>query len=212
SIGGLRNLSLDGRNLYAATPFNALRLETNQIRANILGSEHPVDFWIGYSDFPGLYFNNDFFKELIFHAILSEAERPLYFNPFYEYLHSVTGQPSSVEYPLDRILNATLAELDSFAGYADRRTKVAQLQGWGSDYLLSCAIANGGWRICRFTAPNSISPATIGQNGTVLTVQSDAIQLLFPRGVAVTTRLSQHGVWIKQPPGAPLYTFIRRAA
>jgi hypothetical protein len=145
---GIENLRLDGINRYEATPFNALRYELNSAKASILsGLGAGVSPWVAFRSFGlnprHLFTDNDMQQELLVHLRLLGVDSLLYWNPKFGYVTPALDED-------DRIFSATTQEVARLVGFADLRSKVIGLTGWGDDAIVSCATA-AGREVCRVT-------------------------------------------------------------
>lgn len=88
-IGQLANVNLDGKQPFAATPYNGLLLSVNGIRAMRRSSDMPLQPWVAWArykgDGPGLppatCGETPYYNELLYHLGLSGVDGFLFWNP-----------------------------------------------------------------------------------------------------------------------------------
>ncbi len=191
---------LDGVNLYAATPFNALRYDLNIMRSNILSAVgQGVSPWVSFRSFGHLFRNNDFYQELIMHLQLSGAEQLLLWNP------GANHTPVSTDADEQLVERAT-AETEHLAGFEDRQVGFSGLIPWGDEYVMTCMVAQAR-NICRFTPkPEYGAPEQLlQQTAAGVTVRLGQQTLNFPGAVVYheAAPASPLGVWLVSPIAQP---------
>ncbi|HKJ46727.1 MAG TPA: hypothetical protein VJ991_12930 [Balneolales bacterium] len=198
-FGSVRNKKLDGQNLYTNTPFNSFRLDVNMMRAMKLASSNPVSPWIGPRSYGSADYspisNNDYYQEMVLHVLLTGPKHVLFFN-----------DPEFAKTGDNKILDETIKEFDSIAGYKDKKTLVNKEAWWGDDYVLTGMDA-GGNKVWRFTPDLDLSSnasSTIVQKSGPVIVQTAKTKITFPQGSIYTpsNSVSTKGIWITQPDGA----------
>lgn len=203
--GTIRQLawrSLDGRNPYAATPFNAFRLEANRMRAMILSSPIPVQPWIAHKQFAeSLSGKTDLYQELIFHIGLCRPECFLLWNPLAPKMPNANpahyGSASQ-----DQLVSDCLKQLDELlAGPAPRDSLVKGLIPWGDPFVLTGRLAGDRsvWRLTR--DPDSAETPIVEEVEDGVRFRFGAYSGHIPGGKIIkpSKTLSTLGWWIEAP-------------
>jgi hypothetical protein len=196
SLGQIVDQGVPGLVPYPKTVFNALKYDINLVRsAKLLGSE-PIAPWIPWRSFTegpsNLYFNNDYYQEMLYHALLTGVDQVLLWNPY----------ASQSE---DKLVSDILSEFDNLTG-SSRTTTITNLVPWNADYILS-GMRSGEYTMWRFSSAVPITSAAISTSNTQVTVRSLTKQITFSNAFIYTPsqNLGPQGVWIIQK-GSPQFT------
>mgnify|MGYP001620159119 FL=1 len=128
--------------------------------------------------------NTSYYDELILHVLLSGADDLLYYN----------GPGTDVI-----ILDNVIEEFNTIAGFADRKSLVNNLVGWGDNYVLT-GMQSGGRNIYRFTPNEAANFRVVGDKKGV-TFISGNIKVFIKEGKIFEpkNKVSSVGYWIVQP-------------
>jgi hypothetical protein len=205
SLGQIESRSLDGKNPYAKTPFNAFRYHANAMRCAVGASRVPIMPWISHKRFEtSLLRDGDLYQELVLHVCLCGPDAILYWNPG---MWTKNQDPDHFRDEVqDTLFSDCLKQFDELAPGADRKTLSATaLIPWGDDYALT-GMAAGGKSVWRFTPKleggagrESVlvakSPATFKVGTTTVTI---------PGGTVYEPKkeVSKQGYWVVAPLGA----------
>lgn len=181
----------DGASL-AATPFNALRMDVNIMRAQRFSSRAPILPWIAYKGFAeSLLRDNDLYQELIYHVLLSGAEALLYWNP-----RSIEPPATKAE---DRLVSRLMGRVDRLCDNRRPELSDSRLASWSAAYLITQARA-GGRDIWRFTPDpgRGLKPTDyiVSEDPLVLEIDGESLRFPFAEVVRFEQPLSAAGVWI----------------
>ncbi|MEW5897302.1 MAG: DUF4215 domain-containing protein, partial [Nanoarchaeota archaeon] len=137
--------------------------------------------------------NTFYHEELILHVLLSGADGLLYFNP--------EGEPQwggAKQKEDDILVNKAIEEFNIVAGFADRKTLVENLVGWGDDYVLT-GMQAGGRNIYRFTPNEAVSFTVVeNQNGVSFIFKDETIFIDKGKIFGLKNEVSPIGYWIVQ--------------
>ncbi len=185
---------------YLGTGFNAVRADLNVLRSGTIARpDVPFQPWIAYKSFgsqPNVdacgncrYDDNDYYFELLYHALLSTTEPILFWNP--------AGLATRSDMQL---FSEALRTYDSTMGYSvNRQSQISDLIGWEDDYILTSQESDYA-TVYRFTpdiAPEiPLENSIISTSPALLRTPSGQI-LTFPGGgEVVRDSLSNRGVWV----------------
>jgi hypothetical protein len=178
-INQLANVKLDGKEPFAATPFNGLLLSVNGIRAMRRSSDMPLQPWVAWArykgDGPGLppatCGETPYYNELVYHLGLSGIDGFLFWNP-----HPwAQGQdPKTMSMPDDeRLLDRLLGELHDRVGRPRGEALAPIALPWDAPVVATGMRAGNEvlWRIT-FRPDTESLPATLG--GEAVTLKPEA--------------------------------------
>ena len=81
-FGGLRDVQLDGTDVYGDAPFAVLRWNLNFLRAIRRSSDVPMTPWISHKMFiKNRFRDNPYYEEMIYHLVLTGIDDLFYWNP-----------------------------------------------------------------------------------------------------------------------------------
>lgn len=199
---------------YSATAFNSFKYMVNRSRALALVDE-PIDthIWIARKDWVDSLVpvapivNSDEYDEAFLHMAMTGIKYYLYWN-YSEGFNYSEATPSPDDFTAERSIDRLLAELNSMAGYADRRMIDKTLTPWvGRDFVTTTAIA-GGRLLTRVTLElaegDSVARRVERAPDGDLIVRTPQYELRFSKGVTARIQNSRIGVWVSQPVGAPI--------
>ena len=171
AINNLRNISLDGKHPYGDSPFAALRLDVNRMRAIKRSSSDPVSPWVGYKNMYELkdgahsVLRSPYYEEELYHIALCGATEFLYFNPHPWY----AGQDPSewCDDAQDRLTDACLVELNSHLGNALRSPITLEQIAWDSPLVVT-GMRIGDKSLWRVTTSPGITKVKVEPSGAIL--------------------------------------------
>ena len=207
----IANKKLDGKNNYLLTPFNAFRYDVNKLRLNVLSSEVPIIPSVMLRSSSMLYdqhtyiplYNTPYWEELVLHNLLTGADDLLYMKPGPDNYNKLAKEFYLPEdYSLlakdDVTLNNVLEEFNKIAGFANRKSLVKDLAGWGDDYVLT-GMQSGGRNVYRFT-PNNATIFTVVEDANGVNFVSGNIKVFIKDGKIYEPqkKVSPIGYWVVQ--------------
>jgi hypothetical protein len=197
-MGNVKDLRLDGVNLYDKTPFNAFRYEVNKLRAMKLSADVPVYPWVSYKEFDASLLNqSDLYQELVFHAGLTGVEDFLFWNPTSHVV--VPATPTS-----NKLLSDCLKELDNWVGFDDQKTLVDSLVGWGDNYVLTGMQANGRsiWRLTpKLEKDTRLENMLVREFPATFQIGSKTVTIPNGRAFISKDSISRQGYWVIEVKG-----------
>jgi hypothetical protein len=202
SFKQLSRLKLDGKNKYAATPFNGFRYSLNRAQGAALASDAELTPWISHKNYKNsLVRESDLYQELIFHLGLTGVDTFLLWNPGI-WKKGVNPKFYRDEVQ-DKLVSDCLTQLDEVVNSSKRKILIKDIVPWGADYALTGMQLNGS-TIWRFTpemkATEKITDFISVDNNKV-TLKTATAVITIPLGNVISQKqeLSGQGVWITAP-------------
>ncbi|MBN8550251.1 MAG: hypothetical protein J0M12_13110 [Deltaproteobacteria bacterium] len=185
---------LDDTTQLKGNPFHGFMFDVNTFRAAMLSSSRPVSPWFAFKEYTTQYNQSDYFQEAILHVMLGGAGEILYWNPDHDHTPAATDES-------DRLLDATLKEFQTIAGFDSNETAVERLATWSDDYVLS-RMNSAGRAVYRFTPELSTSEQAAStiviEADLTVTVQTPKKRLVFSNAKIwrPENATSSKGLWI----------------